>query len=177
MRLWNTIKPLWRAIKTSPATTPAVLMAWGIPTVCVPLFRFLDDQKRPFHDRLMLSIRDLAAYAVGWGIFLVITPSVQFGLAKATQRWAHPWTPKRVGLVSTAIGCILASTYSGFGAKRLAEWMTQRWFQPTNNIARRNDGLTIALMPAPKALARMPFNNRLFQTNTLSYRPLLFQQY
>jgi hypothetical protein len=168
------LKPLWHAIKTSPATTPGVLMAWGIPTVCVPLFRFLDDTQRPLHDRVMLSSRDLAAYAVGWSIFLVITPSVQYGLGKATQRWTKPWTPKRVGLVSTAIGCILAAAYSGFGAKRLAERITQRWFQP--NINSLSSTIPMVTQNIPTG-APSPLGKIFVQTTALNYRPLLFQHY
>ncbi len=174
MGLWNTLKPLWQAIKASPATTPAVLMAWGIPTVCVPLFRFLDDQQRPFHDRLMLSFRDLAAYAVGWSIFLVVTPSLQYGLGKASQRWLQPWTPKRVGLVSTAIGCILAAAYSGFGAKRFAQWMTQRWFQPNSHSL---NPVVSSVTLNTQAKSPIPAGAVFFQTTTLNYRPLLFQHY
>ncbi|MFN8615321.1 MAG: hypothetical protein U0003_05370 [Vampirovibrionales bacterium] len=119
-------RTLTHAIRTSPATQPAVLMAWGIPTVLVPTFRFLEDRQRPWQDRLMLSLRDVAAYAVGWGILLVVTPLVQAGLGQWDAKRLKPWGPKAVGLVATAVGSALAAAYSGLGARRFASWLTQK---------------------------------------------------
>jgi len=173
MGLLTTLTPFWRAIKTSPATTPGVLMAWGIPTVCVPLFRFLDDTQRPLHDRMMLSLRDLASYTVGWAILLTVTPSVRYALEHITSRMKRPWSNAKVGLVSTAVGCVLAAAYSGFGAKRFAQWMTRKWFQPQSTI----HAPTPVFALNTQVTAATPFGKVCSQPTTIPYRPLLFQRY